>query len=61
MNNATAMIKGLNNALAALTPETAGLMPEFMELNVTLNTVMRKLKEILENVDLSPKEKAEPS
>jgi hypothetical protein len=58
MANASSMIDTINNALTALAPETASLMPEFVQVTVILKIVMEKLKKILDNADLSSNQKA---
>lgn len=57
MNNAQAMIGGIANALTALAPETSSIMPAFIQIDVLLKSVMRKVQAILADIDLSPKEK----
>lgn len=57
MANAKGMVQAITTMINNLTPEVSTLMPEFAQINIVLQEVMRKVMKIIEDVNLSPKEK----
>jgi len=58
INNANAMSSAILAAIGNLSPEISSLMPEFTQLQVVIEEVIRKVMKIVSDASLSSKEKS---